>query len=436
MLTVMNNQLTRPLAVLAALGCSLAAADLTHATVNILALGDSITEGVGSTDSNGYRGPLQALLNGTTTDYDFVGPLHNGVGIDPDHYGIPGITAYQWGNTNNLRDQLLINNVFPDLYDAGQGPDKVLLHIQTNAFNGGGGGDPAGIALQWLLRGLTVTDPGSTHYIGATGDHDIVLAYILPKGGNPDVPNTDGGLYSDLSQHQARVKSSFDFNYGGGSNTQWANGIDSIIASRPEFAGRISTVDMFRIDVDSLNLSYLLDQFGTSLGITTTQEMRDIISPDDDTLDGNPFDAVDWVLNYDEFNNTFGDGVDGVNTALHYDPIHPNDLGYAIMAQVWFTQGLGMLFGDINGDGFVGLDDLSPILSNWNQNVTPGDQTHGDLTNDGYVGLDDLEVILSNWNAGTLPPPPAEALALVTPEPASLSIMLLMGAATLRRRVR
>ncbi len=422
----------RAVAVMAALTCSLTAA--THeanATLNLFALGDSITEGVGSSNSNGYRGPLQALLDPTTTSYDFVGPLNNGVGIDTDHYGIPGITAYEWGNTWNLRDQLDINNVFPDLEAADQTPDKILLHIQTNDFNGNGGGDPAGVALQWLLRGIFEDDSGSTHYIGAGGDYDIVLAYILPKGGNPAVINTDGGVYDTHTQHQARVKSSFDFNYGGPSNN-WANGIDSVIASGPISGNsdRITQVDMFRIDVDSLNLQQLLDDFGAGLGITTVQEMRDIISPEDDTLGGNPFDAVDWMLNYDEFNNTFGAGTDGHNTDLFDDPVHPGDLGYAIMAQVWFDQGLNLIAGDINGDGFVGLDDLNFVLGNWNQNVTPGDESLGDLTNDGFVGLDDLDFILNNWNAGSPPP-----LASAVPEPASLGLMLVVGT-TLLRRVR
>ena len=430
-------KMTRPLRVAvtaAAFGCSLTAAGNAHAQFNLFALGDSITFGQGSSLGNSYRGPLQDLLNGTTVNYDFVGSLHDGTGIDPDHFGIPGIKAYDWGNPSmSLRDQLEIANEFPNLQAAGDAPDAILLHIQTNAFNGGGGGDPAGIALQWLLRGLTVTDPNDPHYIGADGDHDIILAHIIPKGANPSLVNNEPGLYADLSYHQARVKSSFDFNYGGGSNLDWPNGIQSVIESRPEFDGRITTVDMFRIDVDSLNLQYLLNQFGDGLGITTVQELRDIISPEDDTLDGNPYDVVDWVLNYNEFNNTFGAGTDGVNAALHDDPIHPNDLGYAIMAQVWFDQGLGLILGDLNDDGFVGLDDMDSILSNWNTNVTVGDETMGDVTNDGFVGLDDLDVILSNWNAGTPPPPPPLSVAL--PEPASLGLMLALGG-TLLRRVR
>ncbi len=62
--------------------------------------------------------------------------------------------------------------------------------------------------------------------------------------------------------------------------------------------------------------------------------------------------------------------------------------------------------GDLNKDGYVGLDDLDIVLENWNQTVAPGSYYSGDPTGDGYVGLDDLDIVLNNWNAGT--PPAAE----------------------------
>ena len=75
--------------------------------------------------------------------------------------------------------------------------------------------------------------------------------------------------------------------------------------------------------------------------------------------------------------------------------------------------------GDLDGDGFVGIDDLNLVLANWNQNVPPGDP-RADPSGDGFVGIDDLNVILSNWNAGT--PPSANPSASV-PEPATVAIL-------------
>ncbi len=83
------------------------------------------------------------------------------------------------------------------------------------------------------------------------------------------------------------------------------------------------------------------------------------------------------------------------------------------------TRGTGVLkhdrlavpvVGDLNRDGYVGLDDLDIVLNNWNLYVHPADpindpsaDPHADPSGDGYVGLDDLDVILNNWNQGTPP---------------------------------
>ena len=77
-----------------------------------------------------------------------------------------------------------------------------------------------------------------------------------------------------------------------------------------------------------------------------------------------------------------------------------------------------LIVGDLNGDGFVGIDDLNIVLSNWNQNVPPGNVL-ADPSGDGFVGIDDLNTVLSNWNAGT---PPSSTSNI--PEPATLGLML------------
>ncbi len=99
-----------------------------------------------------------------------------------------------------------------------------------------------------------------------------------------------------------------------------------------------------------------------------------------------------------------GDASGAINTA--YTP-----------AQVTFdfTNTIQTLIGDLNTDGFVGLDDLDIVLANWNQTTIQGDPLTGDPTGDGYVGLDDLDMVLGNWNAGT----PPDVDAFVIPEPVS-----------------
>ena len=76
------------------------------------------------------------------------------------------------------------------------------------------------------------------------------------------------------------------------------------------------------------------------------------------------------------------------------------------------------LEGDLNGDGFVGGDDLDVVRSHWGETVTPGDLAAGDASGDGFVGGDDLDVVRSHWGTGT----PASAAAV--PEPGALALLV------------
>ena len=91
------------------------------------------------------------------------------------------------------------------------------------------------------------------------------------------------------------------------------------------------------------------------------------------------------------------------------------NLSAFINSQATLTILLPTLVGDLDGDGFVGLDDLNLVLSNWNQNVPPGDPL-ADPSGDGFVGIDDLATVLGHWNAGTLAPPAS------VPEPVGLTL--------------
>ena len=82
--------------------------------------------------------------------------------------------------------------------------------------------------------------------------------------------------------------------------------------------------------------------------------------------------------------------------------------------------------GDLNGDGYVGLDDLQLVLDNWNLTVPDGHPS--DVNGDNYVGLDDLQPVLDHWNEGT--PAPTSTI----PEPASLILFGLGTLACMRRR--
>jgi adhesin/invasin len=116
---MLRGKFLRRQAVTVALWCILCNASV-FAQIKIMPLGDSITQGFGgSSPLHGYRDQLASLLAQEGISYDFVGTLADGSGFDPDHQGIPGISAEQLASS--VADYLKDNN-----------PDMVLLHIGTN----------------------------------------------------------------------------------------------------------------------------------------------------------------------------------------------------------------------------------------------------------------------------------------------------------------
>lgn len=134
----------------------------------------------------------------------------------------------------------------------------------------------------------------------------------------------------------------------------------------------------------------------------------------------------------------------GVHSVLfNFDPVaqvgYGDIMGSTTVAQAltWILDTIAPdpIIGDLDGDGFVGITDINLILSNWNQNVTPGDLLQGDPTADGFVGIEDLNIVLGNWNAGT--PPNLDQLTGIVPEPATAILFgVTFGLITCRRRVR
>ena len=116
-------------------------------------------------------------------------------------------------------------------------------------------------------------------------------------------------------------------------------------------------------------------------------------------LRGNPLnlEAYETYIPMIQANNPDAD--------VRYDPIH--------------------FGGDLNGDGFVGQSDLGIVLDWWGKNVAPGVQP--DPSGDGFVGQADLDIVLQDWGHGTLSASPV-------PEPGTIALLALGGAAVIRRR--
>ena len=172
-------------------------------------------------------------------------------------------------------------------------------------------------------------------------------------------------------------------------------------------------------------------------------ELGGILAGDDyDVLDINGTVALDGTLDVTlierflpELGNTFQIMCFGsaVGDFAQYDGLDLD--GGLVLVPSLLSDSLVLttaLAGDLNGDGFVGGDDLDIVRSYWGQTATPGNRLHGDVSGDGFVGRDDLDMVRAQWGEGT-PPGPAEV-----PEPAT-SVLLTLGWATwmatgLRRR--
>ena len=131
------------------------------------------------------------------------------------------------------------------------------------------------------------------------------------------------------------------------------------------------------------------------------------------------------VLEFDSYDPSLG----AYNLANNDDLLYGHTSVLAISVDTYAH--LASIEGDLNGDGFVGIDDLGIVLSNWNQNVPPADPL-ADPSGDSFVGIDDLNLVLANWNAGT--PPGIFPASSNIPEPAVPTIMGIACVSALARR--
>ena len=161
---------------------------------------------------------------------------------------------------------------------------------------------------------------------------------------------------------------------------------------------------------------------------------------------GTPFDLADLVdepavqsgavdlggITTVKIIDVIGDGstFDSENNPI-YDP-YPTGFsagGFDLDAvAVLNTPEPGELPGDVTGDGFVGADDLTRILTYWAQWGKTREE--GDLTGDGFVGADDYVEVVTFWAAVGEPIPTA------VPEPGTLLTLLAGGVLFVAVRVR
>lgn len=161
--------------------------------------------------------------------------------------------------------------------------------------------------------------------------------------------------------------------------------------------------DLLAVGLGSFNVTKLDGQSGANLG--------EFISASAGLFF--PSDIVPLELEGQVLVTSIGNDDPNNGLPLGFGYISKFDLGTGAAISPFFIAGTGgleqptallvlsRLLGDVNGDGFVGQDDLNIILGSWGQHVPSG--AVADLSRDGFVGQDDLNFVLSQWGQGTLP---------------------------------
>lgn len=324
--------------------------------INFLLLGDSITTNVGSTNPYSYY--LQDLLvaDGFVqgVDYDFLG------GQSPsgaDTFLSDGVTPFDsdlWGRGG---------------YKAAEGPDTLLIRppgvsiefdLQNSPFSQDGG---------VTTDGVFTTQTGLTR---TTATADVILLHVGTNHLWSDDPNNNLGSPSTFTQEAldqlnnlfSEVRVQWDAgNVSADAKILVAKVIpkgsrgsantavnDDVLRNTAVYNANIQAVidALPEATADDIAFKALFTDVVDMFQIDATQELADSLGVATTDLNIDSDQWVDWVevfdggtnLQFDESNPLFpnigGDPVVSNTNILGTDQVHPNDLGYELMANVWY----------------------------------------------------------------------------------------------------
>ena len=355
------------------------------ANTPLSAVTDNMSALTGGTHTNGAQYGTDIVLGAAS--------MTPGTGFDG--FGA-GNTAFGFDATGGLPGGVIFPLIQPEA-DTPHGMDAGSISMWFNTTNPNAA-DPFVSGVLWR---------------GDEGSGNLINLRVIDVGGNGVVTlNLEEGEFITVSNGTTGAT---DYSDGG-----WHH-----VAATWEYD--IGTdAGMLNLYVDGGTLAGG-EQVSTAFNSTSYAPiLQDILDPNDGvTVIGQ--DVMDF-----DFRSRIGKGR---NNARRYNgdideaAIWNRTLSAAEVADQFdaaFDAGSGLI-GDLDGDGFVGINDLNIVLGVWNQNVPPADP-RADPSGDGFVGIDDLNEVLGNWNAGT--PPSAAAV----PEPATLTLLSIGGFAALRRR--
>ena len=213
--------------------------------------------------------------------------------------------------------------------------------------------------------------------------------------------------------------------------------LDVLDHSNASFVSGIDQ-DLLTIDFGTLapggtvNSAFDLFNLESTLGFTADLDLDSIVGSGDTAVLGSNLAAFAGLAanGSNGFLASFDTSSVGTFSASYTLNLSDEDIAGAtnqVLTLQLLGEVAGALVGDLDGDGFVGINDLNIVLGAWNQNVPPANPL-ADPSGDGFVGIDDLNTVLGNWNAGT-PPNAGNAV----PEPGTLALIGLGSLAMIRR---
>lgn len=361
-------------------------ASQSSASININPLGDSITFGVNDVEPEigGYRFFYEDLAaSNPSFDLNFVGGLTDGSGSD--HWGVPASQAQNDRDLSNDVPGMLravhnitdatIQSSSPELaaFDPANGKlDAMFIHAGTNSVpsrtpNGAGFGlNSAFDSMKNLLLAGTGTGPDevSASVSGASfptinnaeGVHaqlskssvansqsHVFVAGIIPAFSFPDQGGSILNIYNGTAEYNSQVKNLLE--------------TDDRLNGTSGSSITYHYVDMFSITVDELDLVWLAGLFTDEDDNVTQSDIDALVALISPELDAGT-DYVDWGLGFDESNfdegafdeldaessyTGFNEDLIGPFPGFPDEGVHPTDLGYAIMANVWYNASVGVL---------------------------------------------------------------------------------------------
>ena len=311
------------------------------------------------------------------------------------------------------------------------------------AFTGGDGRAFLHLALEFLpladtrawAQGVIDAHPGvptviTTHaYLDADGSYDGIGQVVFDElvYPNSQVFMVLCGHHSGEARHtatNAAGREVFELLADYQSRDNGGDGWMRLVTFEPD-EGQVEvytyspTLDEYESDADSrftLSVDFN-DRFGPAPDAGDFDGSGVVDADDIDAL----ADLIRLAMPYHAFYDLTGPGENGLADGV----VDANDLDYLVHQLVETAVGLGSEYGDFNLDGLVDTTDLTRLATNFSAG-----STWGEGNANGYLDLmidnTDLTILATYYGFGVS--------ADVIPEPATLGLLALAGAALLRRR--